>query len=217
MNKNVISLNYIEKYIRGSSLDLDGINTLGTLIEKYQPKNVLELGSGVSSLVFAQHSEELKHVFSVDDGAFYLNESASRIPDSIKNKFTFIHAPIQKFLFKGKSYSTYSPRTLEENITEKIEFLFIDGPYARLYGRISTLFLASQYLAPNAIIVLDDALRSYEKAAFHEWKQVWGNELNLLEEYPYRKGMRVFQLKNPNKMSLLPFGLKYKLKEWVGV
>lgn len=208
---------FIQQFITGSSLDLDGIRLLERLIQTHNARNVLELGSGVSTLVFAKNASTLNHIYSVDDGKKYLDEAASRVPVAVKSRFTFIHAPIKKFVFKGMSFSTYSSDEIKKNVNDKIDFLFIDGPYARMYGRTATLFLASEFLASHAIIVLDDALRDFEKEAFDQWKKVWGAGIELLEEHKFRKGLRVFRLKKPQKHVFMPFGWKRKAKEILGI
>lgn len=204
----MISIIDVEKMVTGSSIDKNGIEVLCKLVETYQPKQILELGSGVSTLAFLLNNEHFNVLYSVDDSSEYLTKTIESIPQKLRNKCRFIHAPINTQKLWGYPFEVYDKKSIVDVIEDKIDLLFIDGPYARRYGRIGTLLIISEYLNNNAIIVLDDANRETEKKAIIFWKQIWGDELELLETYDFRKGLSVFRLKNPHEKKIMPFGFK---------
>lgn len=204
----------IQDSITGSSLDIDGIQKVREKVEEYKPNVILELGSGVSTLAFAQCESSFSHLFSVDDSDHYLEISKNRIPDLIRQKMTFIHAPIFPFRFKGETFQTYEFNAIKNKITQPIDFVFIDGPYARKYGRTATLPLITPFLSQKVIVILDDAHRQTEEEAVATWQKIWPNQLTLMENYSIRKGLKVFELVNPQKMALTPFGFRKWVKSF---
>jgi len=71
------------------------------------------------------------------------------------------------------------------------DLLLIDGPPAR-YGRASPLHDTYQFLAPGAVIVLDDAARRGEQTIAKEWLATYrGLELVVMDRETER-GIAVF-------------------------
>jgi predicted O-methyltransferase YrrM len=203
-------LETVKPHISGSTMSEEALWYMTQLVAHEKPEAILELGSGVSSIAFAYAQENFKRLYSIDDSAKYLSISKNNVskhfPHSLE-KIQFINAPIETFKFQGKTFETYSPNTLKSYIQpDSIDFLLIDGPYARMYGRVSVLPLVARYLKQNVLIVLDDASRSTEVEAVEGWKRIWGEELEVLRQFDWRKGLTVFRLKDPRKMRLMPFG-----------
>ena len=56
------------------------------------------------------------------------------------------------------------------------DLCLIDGP-PKQYGRTGSLVIAAPYLAKQAVVMLDDALRQGERDAMAEWRAAWPQTL----------------------------------------
>lgn len=122
------------------SPDLVDLARLHTLVTQRKCLNVLELGSGFSSLVIAhalrQNSiknervlpENLRREFpwkldSIDESEDWLNLTSSRIPPSLSAYVTFHHSTVSLGTFNDR------PATYYRNIPNRAyDLIYVDGP-----------------------------------------------------------------------------------------
>lgn len=100
--------------------------TLYAYVKKYKPKEILELGSGISTVVLCQAVREngIGHVTSLEEDEFYRNKTEEIIPSDLRSNLDLVHSPAvirQYGIFNGTSYSEIPERPYD--------FVFVDGPH----------------------------------------------------------------------------------------
>ena len=161
----------------GPSIDGHHARLLLHLLQEHRPKRILELGSGSSSTLIAKALVGLKipaewHV-AVDHDPKFL--SIARDLAALNGVAPFVRfeccplAPLP-----GYSSPWYSgvPALVGEGL---IDLVVVDGPPAyekgRELAREPALEILRPFLAPGAVIVLDDANRPGEREVVKHWQQ----------------------------------------------
>lgn len=147
----------------------DGLEIIGGLIDQHQPRLMLEVGSGRSTIVLAARMAGVGRLVSlehqerfVDQGQEYLslNELAGEVR----------HAPIDHFqLPDGENVLWYARGAWED--LHSIDLLLVDGPIGATapQARYPALPLLQDRLAPGAVVILDDSHRRTEKQILVRW------------------------------------------------
>jgi predicted O-methyltransferase YrrM len=158
---------------------------LACAVHGLQRRSVLEFGAGWSSLVLAESLAAAGggRLTSIEHQPKYLREDLwEKAQRAAAVDAALVVTPLHRRL------STYgllwSYRDLQEKIARRAPYdlLFIDAPPAR-YGRTSPLHDAYPFLAPGAVIVLDDAARVEEQTTIKRWLSVYpGLELVVLDK-----------------------------------
>jgi predicted O-methyltransferase YrrM len=168
----------------GYSLSVITRLVLLNTLEAQKPRRILELGGGVSTLIFAAYAARRggdASIWSIDHDAGWLDQTRQSLEEAgLAGPVRLIHAPLAEREIGGIRCTAYllPDSELEEHSgSEGFDSCFIDGPPAAV-GRGPCLPLVAPYLAPGATILLDDALRPDEQAAWNDW----------LRRYPGRLG-----------------------------
>jgi predicted O-methyltransferase YrrM len=141
-------------------------------IEANNYKTIVDLGSGVSSLI-AGYS--LKHVesgtvFSVDHEDEYYEKTKQLIDNhGLSDTVKLRHAPLKKHDIGNNTYSWYDLNKLQD--IEDIDLLIVDGPpgNTQKHARYPAAMLLRDKLSENASIILDDYNREDEKEIVDMW------------------------------------------------
>lgn len=146
------------------------LHRLVDMIEERRPQNVVELGSGATSLVIAQALSRNGGgtLHSYDQHAPFVSEMGSWLGEH-GLAAEFHHAPLiqRDARWPGLWYGLTA-------VPLSIDLLVIDGPpwavhpYAR--GMAERLF---PLLAPGAVVLLDDAARPGERYVARRWRKQW--------------------------------------------
>ncbi|MFI1989373.1 O-methyltransferase [Actinoplanes sp. NPDC020271] len=141
------------------------------LVRSRQPRLVLELGSGTSTIwlayVLEQHGGRL---ISLDHDPDYATRTRAALDaHGLTGVAEVRDAPLAPVDLDGRTYSWYDPAVLED--LDDIDFLLVDGPPAAVGpdSRYPALPVTGPRLAARATIVLDDAGRKDEQAALQRW------------------------------------------------
>ncbi len=150
-----------------------------------RPGQVVELGSGHSSVLIAQRLDYLGRgqLTALD----HLEEFAGRTRDWIEGRglagvADVVHAPIADHEIEGETYPWYSMDVLEERLPERIDLLVVDGPPGKIGpdARWPAVPLLLDRLAPDAVILLDDGDRSAETRIAYSWHEMLGGGIRYL-------------------------------------
>ncbi|RRW46124.1 glycosyltransferase [Pseudomonas luteola] len=157
-----------------------------------RPLKVLELGSGVSSLVIAS---ALKHngggiLYSFEHDYDYYLKSKELLAESGLNDYVELSfAPLIKTTIDGNEYSWYDLpfSALDKWIGESgLDLLVVDGPPASTsyHARYPAYPLLKKYLSKNSLVLLDDAQRREEKGILESWVSLDGGkgEVKFLQD-----------------------------------
>ncbi|WP_336960765.1 class I SAM-dependent methyltransferase [Sphingobium aquiterrae] len=139
-------------------------------IEVRQPKNVVELGSGVTSLVIAKalslHGGG--HLYSYDQYEPFVEQMGIWLAEHHLSA-SFSHAPLnfRDQAWPGLWYALH-------DLPQTIDLLVIDGPPWSIHpftrGMAERLF---ERIAPGGLIMLDDAARPGERYVARRWRKTW--------------------------------------------
>lgn len=144
----------------------------------HRPKNVVEFGSGCSSIVMGYILEKQKQqgrLLSIDHDEEYAQKTRSQLLLHSLNEFvSVVDAPLNtqhSIGFGGKQTTWYSLEGLE--IPESIDLLVVDGPPEKVtsWVRYPAVPVLLEKLSQNAVIILHDTHRKDEKAIVHAWNE----------------------------------------------
>ncbi len=158
--------------MRGWAISPDFGVLLISEVLKRKPHVVLELGSGVSTLLIAYCLEKTGsgRVISFDHDAKYCEQSRERIREHrLDNIAEIAHVPLREVQLKQASWDWYDAARIDPDI--KIDLLVIDGPPGQIQNisRYPALPLLSKYFSDEVVILLDDAGRPDEKIILDMW------------------------------------------------
>ena len=187
---------------------------LWNLLEAVAPRRIVAFGSGLSTRLFGEYARRMKArgcdvaLLSVEHDAHWLSRTREALlRDRTAEFVVFRHAPITRQPLLGGEIDAYSIDA--ETLTATagavgFELCLIDGPPGTV-GRSGCLPLVAPYLAHDAVVLLDDAIRPGEFEICREWKvafkrQCTGTRLQLLD----RHGLMQTKWKTPRLSAASP-------------
>jgi len=145
------------------------------------PKAIVEFGSGVSTVVSAilmrrLHGDAAPRVFSVEQGEEAGAETQSRLERlGLSDGVKMLIAPVgdtRTDAFQSQGYAV-GPEEMGQFLDGvQPEMVLIDGPLGGYGARFSTLPAVHPWLASDAEIWMDDALRDSELAIAYWWAEL---------------------------------------------
>jgi len=137
-----------------------------------KPRTVLELGSGVSTLLIAYCLEKVGHgrAISFDHDVNFSEKTRDTIrAHQLGNIAEVVHAPLKAVRLNAGNWDWYDTARIDPDI--KIDMLVIDGPPGQIQdiSRYPALPLLHTYFSDEIIILLDDAARADEKSIIAMW------------------------------------------------
>lgn len=154
-----------------------GLATVATEISLAERRLVVELGSGVSTVMLARLERELGgRVFAVEhsaEWAGWVRRALAR--DGLEEVANVIEAPLRPHPLSLDGAPWYAEDALAALPQEGIELLLVDGPPGYGEGMSRSRFPAlpalEARLAPGALVVLDDAERKGEREILDAWER----------------------------------------------
>ena len=166
----------------------DLLLTLAQLVQKHNPKLVVELGSGVSTLVVAKAGA--KKVISIDHSGEFADKTREILKE---HKVRGVEIRVAQLKAHISGVDWYDTAVIKD--LKRIDLLIVDGPpgsknpEARMPARAE--FIAK--LSPRAIIVIDDVNREGERKLAESFAKALPN--HVLTIYPHEKGTAVISPK----------------------
>ena len=138
-----------------------------------KPKNVIEFGSGVSTVVLGRALQRVGggHLWSIEHDPGYAAESRANVArHGIGDQVTVIDAPLTPLSLRGWEGRWYQREALP--VTDGFDLVVVDGPpfstsECARYPAIPLLF---DKMTTGAAIFLDDANRAQEKETVKRWR-----------------------------------------------
>ncbi|QDV14259.1 hypothetical protein CA51_41560 [Rosistilla oblonga] len=163
------------------SMTFPNLLLLIDVLDTYRPRNVVEFGSGISTLCVASWLKEAGrgNLLSVDHDPEWAEITTrhlgKRSCDAIAN---VIVTPLNEQSYFGKKVNWYDLESHLSSIGGDVDLVIVDGPpngsKGAGYARIPAIEALAGKLAPDAIIVLDDAAREGETKIFEAWEERYG-------------------------------------------
>ena len=139
-----------------------------------KPSLVVELGSGISTLITAyaleQHGEVGAQVISLDHNEEYTQKTKNLIKSNkLESNAQVIYSPLEPRQIGDKIYNWYSLEGLTTKIN--IDLLIVDGPPVKTnqLARYPALPSLISRLSKDCVIILDDAARQSEQQTVSQW------------------------------------------------
>lgn len=164
-----------------------------SMILEKRPQNIIEFGSGSSSLIIGYALQKLGigQVISLDHDHKYSQLSANLVRNHRLEEYCQIHhAPLVETQVENNSYKFYSLDKIED--IAKADMLIIDGPPSSTnpLARFPAVPLLYDKLSDGCVIILDDGNRQDEKIAVEKWLQKFEG-LKSLPKPQTEKGVSV--------------------------
>ncbi len=175
--------------MRGWAASPDFLSILVGRILAARPAVVVELGSGVSTLITCYALKKLGGgmVYSLDHSDEYAEATRRQLAaHGLEDYARVIHAPLVDTTVNGETREWYDSAKLEE--IPRIDLVVVDGPPNRAGNmpRYPTLPLLSEKLNPGALILLDDGARESETSMVERWKKEFA--ISDSQFFPTEKG-----------------------------
>lgn len=160
----------------GGMARVDLLDCLRQCIDDKRPLRVLELGSGLSSLVmaYALQANGQGEVIALEDNAAHAINSRRLLAEhGLCDYAHVLDAPLIRLDLSGQTHQWYTVSGLPDD--GDFDILFVDGPAGHLAPnmRYPALPVLRARLAPDALIVVDDADRRPERLMIEEWLQLF--------------------------------------------
>jgi hypothetical protein len=169
---------------------------LWQFLARHRPKSILELGSGMSTLVFAKYIEqcpeaEKPRFVSVDHDPAWLGVTETRIKELRLQSYVCLQqVSVQPLAFDGPFNSRpgydVNCSALADHLGSP-DLIFIDGPPSTI-GRSATFPAIFPLLKAPSNVLVDDASRSAETEMMAEWGQYFKG-LHYVGKFPLGNGL----------------------------
>jgi predicted O-methyltransferase YrrM len=173
---------------RGAAAAPDALLELLRILDDTRPEIVLELGSGVSTIVAAARlkAADRGRIVALEHDPGYAAQTRSHlVAQGLERWAQVVDAPLRDVEIEGDGYRWYE---LNADVPTTIEVLFVDGPpgVTGPLARYPALPLLRERLAPGATLLIDDGSRLDERAMVERWQtEVDGL---LVRDLPLAKG-----------------------------
>ncbi|MFA6010493.1 MAG: class I SAM-dependent methyltransferase [Desulfobacteraceae bacterium] len=174
---SLIQVRYPLPTMRGWPVSPDFVKILISLMLELKPASVVELGSGVSTIVGAYCIEKngIGELVSIDHDIDFSQVTLRNLELHGLGSLAKVHCcPLEKQVFSGQDHLWYKSNM--DFLPSSIDLLVVDGPPAALDNNIRYLSVPFFFerLSPGAVVLLDDAIRPGEKEIVKRW----------MDEYP---------------------------------
>ncbi len=164
------------------SLDVCTLNLLMRLARRSRASSIVEFGSGISTVCFAQtmkemYGEDRKRVcvYSIEQNyEFALSTEGMLLRLGLNDYAKVFWAPVEAQMIEGARRDCYRMSTdlINELKSVRPDFLVVDGPAGKKGMRFGTLPLIKDSAASGARFFLDDALRDEELEISSMWRKL---------------------------------------------
>lgn len=143
-----------------------------------KPVNIVELGSGTSTLIIIKTLEKLGYDYTLtsfdSDESFLESTKNLLITEDVFNeeRVKLIYSKISEIELNGNLYKWYDSKDFEFSFN-KIDLLFVDGPVGGLCknSRYPALNIMKKYFKNGSVVILHDAKRLDEIEIVEMWKE----------------------------------------------
>ena len=169
-----LSPNYSLQSMSGWACKPDMLKYLMDTILDRKPKLILEVGSGISTIImgYALSKNKYGKLISIEHDVSYVYKISDEInKHGLSSYVDIAHANIVDYNLGNKNWSWYDTKCL--SLEKEIDILFIDGPPKNTgeFARYPAIPILEKYLSNESIIILDDGRRDDEKSIVDMWEK----------------------------------------------
>jgi hypothetical protein len=185
---------------RGWATSPDFLLKLTEVVLSEKPQFILELGSGVSTLVLNASIEknETGKIVSIDHDERFVKLSESYLrSNDLREKATIEFCPLKKYNIDNEEWFWYNIDSIK--FEQKIDILVVDGPprIVQKNSRYPAVPLLHTYFAKSSRIILDDYKREDEQEIVRLWVRDLTSlsyNVDVIEFLSYEKGMAILEI-----------------------
>jgi predicted O-methyltransferase YrrM len=165
----------IPTYWTEHSITPETLTQIQQLIAALDVRQVLELGSGLSTLLIAHAFRRAGagKVLSLDDDARWAAQTNATLKRESLDGFAEVRvAPLKDVTSGGRTAPWYDLSGLDEQA--RFDLVIVDGPPAwkgDSMARLPALYELRRRLGDNGVLVLDDASRGGETTIARQWQR----------------------------------------------
>jgi predicted O-methyltransferase YrrM len=146
-------------------------------VRRHRPRIIFELGSGSSTVLLAASARAngIGRVISIEhDHEHRLRTTQFLKQTDLTDWVELIEVQLVEQDFGSHRMQWYDIRSYLRGLSEKIDFLFVDGPPGKLQplSRYPALPVLLPHLSPDALILVDDGLRESETKIVELWRDL---------------------------------------------
>ena len=173
----------------------DFVTIAVSLIKEHHPQTVVEIGSGVSTIVsaYALQSNGSGQLISLEHEAEFSKVTAENLHSHQLDAIaTVFHTPLQETKVRNTAQPWYTLDLLP-SVPDIIDFLVVDGPPSDTapLARYPALPLLYERLRDGGYILVDDFMRDDEYAMVNCWLDEF--DLTVIRTYANEKGAIILQ------------------------
>jgi predicted O-methyltransferase YrrM len=147
------------------------------LVRRHRPNLIFELGSGSSTVLLAAaaRANGRGRVISIEHDPLYRDRTAQSLEQTeLSDWVQLVEVPLVEQQFGGRKVQWYHLAPLLRHLTDKIDFLLVDGPPGRIQplSRYPALPVLAPRLSPQAQIIIDDGGREDEARMIELWRDL---------------------------------------------
>lgn len=171
------------------SMDDTGLMFILEEIKNKTCKNILEFGSGLSTIYLAEFIRKTSmdaKIISIESDAYWLDRVKGHAKHHNLNQYiNFIYAPVFPDIRLGGCNKWYDTQILEQSISKTIKFdlVIVDGPIAYYpdieLSRYGAVPFAIARISDTSTIILDDCNRKGEQDVIELWKKEFGLSFDI--------------------------------------
>lgn len=174
----MLDFNGILPRFRGWAISPDFATLIVKKILQNKPTNILECGSGVSTLViaYALHKNEQGKLISLEHNPYYADKSLAEVSNHHLNSYVdFSVKDLKPYNLKNDDWHWYNIEELDHNL--KLDMVVIDGPPANVRdnSRFPALYALDNFIQPNGIVLVDDCNREGDNEVVQAWLSEFDN------------------------------------------
>lgn len=145
-----------------------------------QPRLIVELGSGASTLIIGHVLDEKNfgQLISIDHDAHFAAHTKERLASAgVENRVSLVVAPVGAQTFGDRAERWYDVNSVLAALpSESIDLLIVDGPPSvSRWARWPALEVLAPRLSDRAVVLLDDGRQPHETAVVRRWVRDHGD------------------------------------------
>lgn len=153
------------------AMDAQELLRLTRFVQEKEPRLILEVGSGTSTIWLGYCAEAWGgKIVSLDHDEYFASRTRAAVAEHQLEETVDVRvAPLTPVEIDGDTYEWYALSAIED--VESVDVLIVDGPpsSAGESSRLPAVPLLRERLSDRAVVVLDDVSRTDEKEILDDW------------------------------------------------
>ena len=164
-------------------------------IQKYRPATIVEIGSGITTLISGYSLEKFNidgKIISFDHDPLFASKTVDEIKlHGLSDKVEIRVASLEKVTIENEEWLWYSTDKIK--FDQSIDLVVVDGPPVKTQknARYPAMPLLYKYLSENAVVIMHDTNRSEESAIIKVWEEKF--EDFSVEKFHTEKGITLLK------------------------